>query len=490
MAGAQRLGGTQSGPGTRRDGDPENANAFERYLQSEYDHIAEAHFRTIESISSFFRYYLLIVSVPISLIVIVLTVAPRPEDLRDVISSLNPLLATVFLVISIVAFAVMLYVANLRMDALLYARTVNAIRKHFYDRADSNLEDRLRTRVLPQTSSQPAYFEGLYFLFVILAFAVLDAFYMVVFFVLLLGLGETSTRVHLAFQNIPWWSWSVTLPYFLAHPACYFLLARYREHEYLRSYIIGVDIDGVLNEHRTHFCNALKRHTGRVLDPDAIKQIPLHECPDVGVTREGEELVFNDPRYWTEMIPLGGAAENLGRIRNAFKLKVWIFTSRPWPNVAAMRQNDVSQVEQQWADAALTLLEGTGDWRWPAWALRLSWLPEVIRSWLRARLMKSVTRAWLSRHRFCYEKLFVEKGSDDVSDPQGHFHNRFYLSRKHKIRFFAEDDREKASKLAHICDVVLLLDQPYNQEDATPLPGNVVRVHSWDEIYRKIRAMS
>jgi len=57
----------------------------------------------------------------------------------------------------------------------------------------------------------------------------------------------------------------------------------------------------------------------------------------------------------------------------------------------------------------------------------------------------------------------IEQGHEDVADPQGRFRNRFYVARKKGIRFFVEDDLEKAIKLAYICDVVFLLDHPYNR---------------------------
>lgn len=87
-----------------------------------------------------------------------------------------------------------------------------------------------------------------------------------------------------------------------------------------------------------------------------------------------------------------------------------------------------------------------------------------------------------------YDYITIERGSEDVSDPQGHFRNRFYVSRKKKIRFFVEDDHEKASKLAYICDIVFLIEQPYNESEK--IPTNVIRVGSWDEIYRQIRKFS
>ena len=48
-----------------------------------------------------------------------------------------------------------------------------------------------------------------------------------------------------------------------------------------------------------------------------------------------------------------------------------------------------------------------------------------------------------------------------------------------------EDDPEKAIKLAYICDVVFLIDQPYNKNES--FPNNVVRVNSWDDLYHKIK---
>ena len=47
-----------------------------------------------------------------------------------------------------------------------------------------------------------------------------------------------------------------------------------------------------------------------------------------------------------------------------------------------------------------------------------------------------------------------------------------------------EDDLAKARKLADICDIVYLIDQPYNQTLA--LPNNIVRVKNWTGIKQHI----
>jgi len=48
-------------------------------------------------------------------------------------------LGFIFICIAVVGFLVMIYIANLRMDAILYARTVNGIRKYFFDNAKTDL---------------------------------------------------------------------------------------------------------------------------------------------------------------------------------------------------------------------------------------------------------------------------------------------------------------------------------------------------------------
>ena len=152
-------------------------NGFNQYLLSEYENVAEAHFRTITTISSFFRYYLLIMALPVTLVAAAIGFSSKQQDVLIIISNLGPLLSTLSLVIATVGLCVLLYVINLRMDVLLYARTVNGIRKYFYDQAKTSLDEKLRMRVLPQSPSLPEYFEWRFFLPVVTSFALFNSFY-------------------------------------------------------------------------------------------------------------------------------------------------------------------------------------------------------------------------------------------------------------------------------------------------------------------------
>ncbi len=123
-------------------------SGFTKYFLAEYQYIAEAHFKTIEAISSFFRYYLIIMSLPFTLYAVIMGLSP---EIGAIIYVLTALTGSISLIIALVGLFVTLYIVNLRFDAILYARTVNGIRKHFYDQADIDLNLKTRMRTLPQT---------------------------------------------------------------------------------------------------------------------------------------------------------------------------------------------------------------------------------------------------------------------------------------------------------------------------------------------------
>lgn len=464
-------------------------NGFDSYLKSEYDHIAEAHFRTIDTITAFFRYYLLIMSIPISLIAAFSAVAQANNFSLEILGEYKWIVAAIFIIISVAGFGVLLYLINLRMDAILYARQVNAIRKHFYDNVPSyvmDLDVKTRKRVLPQTASQPSYLEWRYFGPVVWVIATFNTFYL---------FGSTALIVTLISSNADWqtvlaWALPISLVFWGSHLLAYRRYARYREHSYLKSYILGVDICGVLNEHRPRFCEVLKKTVKKTVDPEDITVVPVHEHPTLGITQKDEKRVFNKPEYWTKMSPTNSSIDRLKSIRNAFKIKVILFTHRPWPNTVDMKKDEKDKILDDWRKAAGDFYQN-GLKEGKLSKVRLFRTPL---RWLRmkrgAAPIEQITRNWLEYHKYEYNKLIIEKGSDDISDPQGHFKNRFYISRQKKIKFFVEDILEKAEKLAHICDFVFLFDHPYNRNPGRELPANIVRVKSWDDIYKAIRRLS
>ena len=281
----------------------------------------------------------------------------------------------------------------------------------------------------------------------------------------------------------------------LLHFISYGIFARYRETGYLKSSIIGIDIDGVMNRHRDHFCSLLMQKTGKEITPEQITHIPVHEA-DLGVTREDEREVFNDTKYWINMPVEDTTPDNLKKLRNIFKFKLFIFTHRPWPNVVAIDKKDSKAIISSWR-RGLGKYESLVYNALSKWAKVKLWFDYVVNRFLNrfksGRLIQRLTILWLRSYGFEYDKLIIEKGNEDTTDPRGHFRNRFQFSRKKKIRFFVEDDLEKAVKLSFICDVIFLIDHPYNTPNrfvGTAIPSNIIRVKSWNEVYRHIRRLS
>jgi len=460
-----------------------NKSKFDEYLLSEYSNIAEAHFKSIETISTFFRYYLLIMSIPLSAVAVISQVAPDITQLANVVHQYRVPISTVLFCISLVGLGVFCYIVNLRLDVILYARTVNGIRKFFYDGSDSDINLKLRIRVLPQSPQLPSYSEMLYFGPVVSVFGIMNSLYFGSFVFILFARG--------------FWLFFIAVSFFSCiHFAIYWGYARHRETAYLNSNILGVDIDGVLNKHREHFCKLLKENAGKQVEPEQILIMPVHESPGLNVTREDERKVFNDPRYWKDMPAIENASDRIRSLINAFRLKVYIFTYRPWPDTQD-KKDLIEKVQvfcQQVRRFSLKLLLMTI-------LLKVKFLPVgwLIKRW-KEEPLKKITKFWLKERGIDYDKFFFEKGNDYSSDPGGRFKNRFYISRKEKIRFFVEDDLEKAVKLSYICDIVFLVSHPYNEpQQALPdevnavrknFPSNIIRVKSWNEIYKNIRKLS
>ena len=184
------------------------------------------------------------------------------------------------------------------------------------------------------------------------------------------------------------------------------------------------------------------------------------------------------------MPALPEAAANVKRLRTAYRLKIEIFTHRPWPDSSLMDSDQASSLKREWKKAALDFTGAAHSGNWLSRVLLRLGIP------FGTSPLEAITRAWLKAKGFEFDGLTVEKGNENVADPQAHFHNRFYVAREKKMRFFVEDDAEKAAKLAHICDVVFLLEQPYNANPRVTLPNNIIRCSTWDEIHRQIRTLS
>lgn len=462
-------GDAQVPEGKRRNG------PIDEFLLAEYDHISQAHFNTVVAISQFFQYYLIIASVPLSAAVVFGDVSEWFVDpvLRGKLANNSLAVALGLTCLSFVGICVMGYIISLRHDALLYARTVNGIRKHFFNGSGLTAEEEQRIRVLPRSTHLPQYFEPRFFLFVVLTFTLIDTLYASSGWWVWLKLGGGHQS----------WLWAVAAPSLLFHLALYHWLSGYRESHYLRSHTIGVDIDGVLGMHREKFCEVLAKLCDRPqIHPEKLDRIPVRECDGLNLTERDELAVFHEPEYWTGMEPYEKAADVLQRLHDILNYRILIFSWRPWPNWRTISGKERDQCMRSWVRALLAM-EGKA-----ARGLR-GWVAGSIcelreRQWP-GYIINRMTELWLRRAGIVYDALTIEKGNVYSPYPRGRSKNRFVAARRSEMRVFVEDELYKAKRLAGICEVVFLIDHPYNQDDR--LPNNVVRVRSWAEIYDFVR---
>lgn len=469
-----------------------NNSEFNDFLQHEYNNIAQAHFKTTEMISEYIKHYLTVISIPITIIVVIFNLDAFKQMMNYqglpniVIASIGVL----FLLISLIGLMFYWYILNLRWDAILYARTVNGIRKYNYDYNNSlPIEILSKYRVLPQSPIKPGYKEFNFFGPVVFTFLILNSFYSFIG-----GLAYLFGTSNFSSSNYLFLSIYIALfSYF--HIFIYLKFAERRESHYLRSNIIGVDIDGVLNEHRIQFAEYLKKNRDIELDPKMIVSIPVRDIPGTNITKQDEISVFNDPEYWTTMPVAQDASDVLRSLHNSMKIKVHIFTNRPWPLFLDKKGEKPNEIINNWNKKSkefwLDVYKGKSIFKklkakfWVLFNLFPYRIRRVKNFLKRETHVERITIAWLEKNNFIYDHLMVEFGSEDVADPSVHVYNRFYAARTQQIRFFVEDDLVKAEKLSFICDTVFLIDHPYNQSDT--LPSNIIRVHGWNELLKKVR---
>jgi hypothetical protein len=204
--------------------DKPGETVFEKFLLKEYDNIAQAHFNTTATISTFFRYYLLIISFPLTALTIL---TKTVESASSYIPSAS-MLVWLSIFLCAVGLSIMGYILNLRFDAILYARQVNGIRDIFWKKSDLPPDLEAKTRVLPRSTDLPKYYETQYFFCVVIAFFLLDSLYP--FIGLRYYMAQTGDSC-----SCNWLIPSIASGISIAiHWACYYYLAWHRENNYLK----------------------------------------------------------------------------------------------------------------------------------------------------------------------------------------------------------------------------------------------------------------
>ena len=128
------------------------------FLLTEYENIARAFFNSYDIGARWVKYYLTILALPFSFIALIYHSKPEQFDLFNLSTSI----AVLLLVVGLVNFFVSYVVIDLKLDSVLYARTVNGIRKYFIEQGIKNGQfepDKAVRRyiVLPTETDKPSF---------------------------------------------------------------------------------------------------------------------------------------------------------------------------------------------------------------------------------------------------------------------------------------------------------------------------------------------
>ena len=346
-----------------------------------------------------------------------------------------------------------------RNKSVVYARAVNGVRRYFYSLSDLNIFEESNFRVLPIKCSVPEYKEWRFFFPIILSFSIINCCYFNIFlynYYNVLNFSDWYPMV--GFVSIFWIT--LYLPIVL-----YIELASYREKIYFTQPVIGLDIDGVLNKHREHFCELFEKKFNEKIDPEDITKIPVHECKKISkaVTDEKEKLIFNDTDYWIKMPIADDCSRIIKKLKMEHNYRIEIFSYRPWPIKKRFPADDAGkkEYEKKWSNISFLFRLNKG------------------------AAIKKITKNWLNKNGIYFDKLTIEKSSIYQYYPKSFKVNRFQRARKRQFKIFVEDEFEKAERLSKFCDIVFLIDHPYNRLESKN--KNIIRVQDWNELYRIVK---
>lgn len=464
---------------------------FDEFQLEEYKNISNSHFESVKQVSIFFRYYLLILGAP----VLLLNIFQNKENgLSDFFkgnsdSIFYDISFYYFLAISLIGFFVYVYIINLRLDALLYARTVNKTRRYFYENSSLSIDEFDYYLNLPITTSKPKYFEKSFFIPLLSVFTLINCGFLICAFGI--KIIDSPYLLNWKYFDFPMTIELIVLitcVFFLIHWLAYYVLSNLKNNYYLKYFRIGIDIDGVLNNQTKHFVDYLKKITGKHIEADDIKEIPVHLNETLGVSSLDERCVFNTKEYWENLSIRPNTALRVNEFQKRFGYSILFFSYRDWPQYS--NNQEKTKIDDIIRKAGFTPLKKD-----EIISITRKWLEKNNIEVIYSKGLINVLKNQLSSLFFFNKILTIEMGNPYITDTRFlnkmkkaiRNNNRFQGASLKGFKFFIDDTPENALKLSGLCDYVFLFDEPYNQN--IQLPKNIIRVKSWDEIYKNLKRL-
>jgi hypothetical protein len=156
--------------------EPQEKNVTDEFMLKEYENIASAHFDSQNGLRQQFRFYLLISAVPLTVLGFTFKLE---TDIQHIgLFDLPKLLAAAFFGIGFLGLLMLLSMIHTALDATLYARTVNGIRRYFVDRATAGGTTLNPYLKMPIALDRPRYFHIRAFFWQVILVSAVNTAYM------------------------------------------------------------------------------------------------------------------------------------------------------------------------------------------------------------------------------------------------------------------------------------------------------------------------
>jgi len=409
---------------------------IEDFMLEEYKQIANAYKDLHAQANELVRSYLTLVALPVTVLAVVIKIlgsqnGNEPNGLSDATRIGVPIIILFMIALCLVGHSVFRALVANRIEALLYVRTVNCIRRFFVEHTKDF--DLRRYLVLPDYDLRtPPFNEGpsaRYFWNVRMV-QILNAIILIVTIWSIFCWAQRELNQYwplvtplVLFKLV---DYLVILKWLapLAFGLIYFYIQAFMQDRILdkQEYAykpkfgpykrIGVDLDGVLADLAEGVVRKANSEYGLGVSKEDITSHDIAQC--LRMSHDQVKSIFASDDIFVDLNPVSGS-------KRAIKLlhkKGWIIhviTDRFWHE---------------------------NDW--------------------------SLSRAWLKSHAFHWNHLNLVRASQKAE----------YAS-AHEIQYFVEDNLDTARALGTVCEKVFLLDELYNKGD---IPDNVIRISNWKQI--------
>ena len=142
----------------REDGDLKGGTTMNKdssdFMITEYDRISAEYLGLQGQVNDWFKAFLTIVGFPLT--VLAATLKLGSADISASLNFLPDIVAAVLILVSLLGFFVTVTIIAMRMEMILYMRTINIIRRYFGDKDN----DLVKFIILPTSDKLPIFFEA------------------------------------------------------------------------------------------------------------------------------------------------------------------------------------------------------------------------------------------------------------------------------------------------------------------------------------------